>query len=169
MKGKENKKLNENNDHDKNDDVQKSEINETPVAEQVDYKDKYIRLLAEYTNFANQKEAEISAMAKFANKNLITKILDIIDDIEAGLNQEQVNEETKSILKILKIKIMQILAMESVLEIELSPGDPFDPEKCEAVKITEDKNFSGKIVQVLRKGYTISDKVLRTAKVIAGK
>lgn len=135
----------------------------------VDYKDKYIRLLAEYTNFANQKDAELKSMAQFSNKNLLIKILDIVDDIEAGLVQESVSEETKSILEILKIKVLQILAMEGVLEIELSSGDSFDSEKCEVVQAIEDQKNSGKIVQVLRKGYTLSDRILRTAKVIVGK
>lgn len=136
---------------------------------EIDYKDKYTRLLAEYTNFVKQKEAEMSSMAKFANKSLLTKILDIVDDIEAGLLQESLNEETKSILNILKIKTLQILAMEGVLEIELNSGDSFDSEKCEVIQTVEDEKNSGKIVQVLRKGYTLSDRILRTAKVVVGK
>lgn len=137
--------------------------------EEIDYKDKFTRLLAEYSNFAKQKEAELQSTAKFANKNLLLKIIDILDDIETGLIQEQVSEETKGILNILKIKILQILAMEGVLEIELKEGDDFDPSKCEVVTTVEDKGKSGKLIQILRRGYTISDKVLRTAKVIVGK
>ncbi len=135
----------------------------------VDYKDKYARLLAEYSNFVKQKDAELSSMAKFANKNLLSKLLDIVDAIEAGLMQESVTEETKGILNILNIKVLQIMAMEGVLEIEFNSGDAFDPEKCEVIQTIEEKDFSGKIIQVLRKGYTLSDRVLRTAKVIVGK
>lgn len=137
--------------------------------EEIDYKDKFTRLLAEYSNFAKQKEAELQSTAKFANKNLLLKIIDILDDIESGLMQESVSEETKGILNILKIKVLQILAMDGVLEIELKPGDNFDPANSEVVNTIEDPKNSGKLIQILRKGYTISDRILRTAKVIVGK
>lgn len=137
--------------------------------EEIDYKDKYVRLLSEYTNFAKQKETELSSMAKFANKSLLLKIIDILDDIEISLIQESASEETKSILNILKIKLSQILTFEGVLEIEIKIGDSFNPENCEVVTAIEDKENSGKLIQILRKGYTISDRVLRTAKVIVGK
>jgi molecular chaperone GrpE len=149
------------------------ELNEeemkTPAKEEIDYKDKYTRLLAEYSNFAKQKEAELQATAKFANKNLITKILDILDDIESATNQEQVSDETKSLLNIVNIKLQQLLAYEGVIEIEIKEGDNYDAEKCEVVTVIEDQKNAGKIIQILRKGYTISDRILRTAKVIVGK
>jgi len=137
--------------------------------DQVDYMDKYTRLLAEYSNYAKQKEIELQSIAKFANKNLLLKVIDILDDIETGLLQEGVSEETKNILNILKIKILQMLAYEGVLEIELTEGDNFDSQKAEVVTVVEDEHKSGKIIQILRKGYTLSDKVLRTAKVVVGK
>ena len=137
--------------------------------QEIDYKDKYVRLLAEYTNFAKQKEIEMQNTAKFGNKNILLKILDILDDIDSGLKQEMVSEETKNILNILKIKIQQLLAYEGVLEMEIKLGDVFNPENCEVVNTVEDKEMSGKIIEVLRNGYTISDNVLRTAKVVVGK
>lgn len=137
--------------------------------QEIDYKDKYVRLLAEYTNFAKQKEIEMQNTAKFGNKNILLKILDILDDIDSGLKQEMVSEETKNILNILKIKIQQLLAYEGVLEMEIKVGDVFNPENCEVVNTVEDKEMSGKIIEVLRNGYTISDNVLRTAKVVVGK
>lgn len=135
----------------------------------VDYKDKYTRILAEYSNYVKQKEIELQSAIRFANRNLLLKVIDVLDDIEAGLAQESVTEETKNILNILKIKILQILAIEGVSEIELAVGDDFDSQKAEVINVVEDKQNSGKIIQILRKGYTLSDKILRTAKVVVGK
>lgn len=143
--------------------------NKEEKSQKIDYKDKYVRLLAEYTNFAKQKEIEMQNTAKFGNKNILLKVLDILDDIDSGLKQEMVSEETKNILKILKIKIQQLLAYEGVLEMEIKVGDVFNPGNCEVVNTVEDKEMSGKIIEILRKGYTISDNVLRTAKVVVGK
>lgn len=148
---------------------QTSQENQKDEKTQIDFEEKYLRLLAEYANFAKQKEIELQNVAKFANKNILIKVLDILDDIDSGLNQEMVSEETRNILNILKIKIQQILAYEGVFEIELKSGDKYDPEKCEVVDTVENNEMSGKIVKVLRKGYLISDRVLRTAKVIVGK
>lgn len=149
------------------------EINEVENKEvetsQIDYKDKYVRLLAEFTNFTKQKEEEIKGIVKFANKNILLKIIDIIDDIEAGLLQENTSEETKTILNINKNKLSQILVFESVEEIKINKGDTFDANTSEVIQTVEDSQNSGKIVEVLRKGYTMSDRVLRTAKVIVGK
>lgn len=143
--------------------------NKEEKSQKIDYKDKYVRLLAEYTNFAKQKEIEMQNTAKFGNKNILLKVLDILDDIDSGLKQEMVSEETKNILNILKIKIQQLLAYEGVLEMEIKVGDVFNPGNCEVVNTVEDKEMSGKIIEILRKGYTISDNVLRTAKVVVGK
>lgn len=135
----------------------------------IDYEDKYKRLLAEYSNFAKQKEAEVASTIAFANKNLISRILDILDDIDAGINQETTPEDTKNILEILKSKLEHTLTLENVEEIKLNPGDVYSAEDCEVVQAVDDPENSGKILQVLRKGYKISGKILRTAKVIVGK
>ncbi|BDQ05014.1 MAG: protein GrpE [Candidatus Dojkabacteria bacterium] len=144
-------------------------VNSNSQDSQVDYKDKYLRLLAEYSNFVKQKEAEIQNVVKFANRNLLLKVLDVLDDIEMGLKQSMISEDTRNILNILKVKLEQLLALEGVCEIELKVGDKYDANKCEVVNSVDNQAMSGKIIEILRKGYTISDRILRTAKVVVGK
>ncbi len=144
-------------------------VNSNNEDNQVDYKDKYLRLLAEYSNFVKQKEAEIQNVVKFANRNLLLKVLDVLDDIEMGLKQSMISEDTKNILSILKVKLEQLLALEGVCEIELKVGDDYDANKCEVVNTVNQEGMSGKIVEILRKGYTMFDRILRTAKVVVGK
>jgi molecular chaperone GrpE len=141
-----------------------------PVVDQsLEFKDKYMRLLAEFSNYQKQKEEETKSVVKFGNSNLLIKIVDILDDIEMGLMQENLNEETKNILEILKSKMTHLLSLEGVSEIEIKVGDDYDPSKCEVITTTPDEKNKGKVSQIARKGYMISDRVLRTAKVIVGK
>ncbi len=144
-------------------------VNSNNEDKKVDYKDKYLRLLAEYSNFVKQKEVEIQNVVKFANRNLLLKVIDVLDDIEIGLKQSVISEDTKNILSILKVKLEQLLTLEGVREIELKVGDEYDANKCEVVNTIDQDGMSGKIVEILRKGYMISDHILRTAKVVVGK
>ncbi len=134
-----------------------------------EYKEKYVRLLAEYTNAMRQKDAEIQTMAKFGNRNLLIKVIDIADDIEIGLAQENLSSETKGVLELLQSKVDHLLSMEGVSAIDFKPGDVYDPNKCEVITMIDDDNNKGKIAVVVRKGYSLGDRILRTSKVVVGK
>lgn len=134
-----------------------------------DFQQKYLRLLAEFSNYQKQKEEELRSMAVFSNKSLLLKMIDLLDDMEMGLIQVDLSEDTKNLLEMLKQKFEHTLKVEGVTGIDINPGDAYDPQKCEVIAAVEDENNKAKIVQVIRKGYALSDRVLRTAKVIVGK
>lgn len=136
-----------------------------------DYKDKYIRLQAEFANFARQKEQEILSATKFAKNNILLRVLEVIDDIEAYLAQENINEEVKNILSILLAKLNLLITLEGVTVVEINPGDDFDYTIAEVVDTTpsQDESQKGKVAYVIKKCYKIYDKVLRTAKIIVFK
>jgi molecular chaperone GrpE len=136
---------------------------------EIDYKDRYVRLLSEFSNFQRQKDEELKSMAKFGNKNLLLKIIDVLDDVEMGLAQENVNEETKAVLTLLQSKLAHLLNIEGVQEIKLNPGDVYDPSLSEVLTMINDVQNRGKISHIARKGYLLADRVLRTAKVVVGK
>lgn len=172
------KKEDRKDDHDLNEEDQEAGTQEqqehknTKTEEkrdEVDYKDKYVRLLAEYTNSLKQKDEELKSMAQFGNRNLLLKVLDIVDDIETGLMQDNLHEETKGILQLLQSKVTHLLTLEGVKEIEVQQGDAYDSSKAEVITMIEDEANKGKISQIVRKGYMMGDRVLRTAKVIIGK
>lgn len=135
----------------------------------IDYKEKYTRLLAEYSNAMRQKEVELKSMAQFGNKNLLLKVLDIVDDVEMGLAQENISDETKGILEILHTKLLHVLTIEGVVVINLEEGSAYDAETCEVISTFDDAENKGKIVAIARKGYKLKDRVLRTAKVVVAK
>lgn len=167
---------NEDADHDTSEDISNPEESADSKANsseskqsEVNYQDKYTRLLAEFANYQRQAKQELESMAKFGNSNLLLKLLDILDDIENGLAQVEISDELKNFLTIIQSKVLHLLSLEGVIEIELERGDDFDSTLAEVLSIEDNFEMENKIIRVLRKGYKIRDRVLRTAKVIVGK
>lgn len=136
-------------------------------------KDKYIRLFAEFDNFKRRTSKENIELRQTAGKEVITSLLDVLDDMDRAEKQMQESEE-KKILKegILLIfnKFRKILESKGLKSIE-TLNTEFDVEKDEAVSevAVEDEKLKGKVVAELQKGYFLNDKLIRFAKVVVGK
>lgn len=127
-----------------------------------EYKNKYLRALADYQNFEKRVREERSQLMRTANLNLIMKLLPFLDNLEKA--EVFVKDEG---LKIAKNHLFQSLKEIGVEEIDVL-NKPFDPNIAEAIDIAQgDKNDI--IVEVLRKGYRMEDKILRVAQVKVSK
>ncbi len=133
--------------------------NEEVVEEKTDeYKDKYLRALADYQNLEKQTREWKESFAQFAASDLIRKLLEVLDDLEKA--QEHINDEG---LALIITKVKGILREEGLEELEIE-GHPFDPNLAE-VTSTEPAEKPNIIVKVLQKGYKLKDRVVRPAKV----
>jgi len=125
--------------------------------------EKYKRARADYINLERRVKKQQEEFLKFANSVLILKLLPVLDDLEKAVKASK-DEGLKLILK----NFWQVLQSEGVKEIEVKSGDKFDPEIMEGVATTEDaEKFAEaqRVVEVLRKGYRMKEKVLRPAQV----
>lgn len=136
--------------------------------EEINYKDKYLRLLAEYTNFVKQQEEEIKKFTLFANKNILLRLMDLLDDLELYL-KEDVDNQRKELINFVSSKILQIFELEGVVKLDIKPGDDYNPDFCEVVHVIENSEMQGKIVDVVRNGYKLKDLIIRVAKVVVAK
>ncbi len=127
-----------------------------------DFKDKYLRALADYQNLEKQTQSWKEDFVKFASQNLIIQILEILDDLEKA--QEHLPDEG---LKLVLDKLQTILKNNGLEEI-FCEGAAFDPNLCEAVEILAGEE-DNKIVKILKKGYKLNGKVIRVAKVTVTK
>lgn len=146
----------------------KSEL-EAQVAE---YKDKYLRLSAEFDNYRRRTLKEKMEMTKFAGEDLLKSLLPVVDDFERGLkNIEQASDldAVKEGMMLIYSKFTAFLNQKGLKEIEALNSD-FNTDFHEAItKIpVDDKEKSGKIVDVVQKGYLLEDRVVRYAKVVVG-
>ena len=118
------------------------------------------RALADYRNLEKRVAEEREMFFTFANSSLVLRILPILDNLESLVKHVD-DEGLKMTIKDFK----RILDEEGVKEIEAEGAD-FDSEKMEAIEKVE--GAKDKVVEVLQKGYTMKEKILRPARVKVG-
>ncbi len=135
-------------------------------------KEKYLRLSAEYDNYRKRTLKEKTDLLKSAGESTISKFLPVMDDFDraiGSIRDARDIEAVKAGIELIFNKLKDTLAQTGVKEIEALHKD-FDTDLHEAVtKIpAPDKKLSGKVVDVIEKGYYLNDKVIRFSKVVIG-
>ena len=126
--------------------------------------DKLTRQMAEFDNFRKRTEKEKSQMYEVGAKDIIEKILPVVDNFERGLDAVKEEEKEDPFVQGME-KVYKYLV--TILEgIEVKPieavGQPIDPNFHNAVMHVEDENFGENIVaEEFQKGYTYRDSVVR--------
>ena len=126
--------------------------------------DKLTRQMAEFDNFRKRSEKEKSQMYEIGAKDIIEKILPVVDNFERGLDtvpeEEKGSPFAEGMEKIYK-QLMTTLDSIGVKPIE-AVGQEFNPDFHNAVMHVEDENFGENIVaEEFQKGYTYRDSVVR--------
>lgn len=126
--------------------------------------DKYMRMFAEFDNFRKRTEQEKTAMFEVGAKNIVEKILPIVDNFERGLAVvSEENKEDPFVLGMDKIYKQLITSLEEagVKPIE-ALNTEFNPDFHNAVMHIEDENVGENIVvEEFQKGYMYRDSVVR--------
>ena len=126
--------------------------------------DRLTRQMAEFDNFRKRTEKEKSQMYEIGAKDIIEKILPVVDNFERGIaavpEEEKSNPFAEGMEKIYK-QLMTTLEEIGVKPIE-AVGQEFDPDFHNAVMHVEDENLGENIVaEELQKGYMYRDSVVR--------
>ena len=132
---------------------------ETEAAEK---DDKYLRLCAEYDNFRRRSQKEREGVYSDAYSDAINALLPVLDNLGRAVGCEDPKALADGLALILK-SFDEGLAKLGVEEIK-ALGETFDPERHYAVLHVEDESYGeNEVVEVLQKGYTRGDKVIRYA------
>lgn len=136
-------------------------------------KDKYIRLYSEFDNFRRRNAKERLELVKTASEDVIGDLLPVLDDFERAEKAFKEKADAEALMEgfsLIKNKFEKVLINKGLNPMESKPGIEFDSEIHEAItKIpVEDKKLSGKVVDVVEKGYFLNEKVIRYAKVVIG-
>lgn len=140
-------------------------------AEVGEFKDKYLRLVAEFDNFRKRNARERVELIQTAGKDVIGSMLDVLDDCDRAQQQIEKTEGLDSIKEgILLIfnKLRNTLYAKGLKPME-SIGREFNPDLHEAVTEIPVPGKKGKVVDEVQKGYYLNDKIIRFAKVVVGK
>ena len=139
-----------------------------PTDELAELKDKYLRLYSDFENFRKRTAKEKIELIQTASADLITDLLPVIDDYERALANTPEGEISEGIQLIFS-KIKSTLQAKGLKEME-AKGSVFDADLHDCITQfpapTEEEK--GKVIDVVEKGYTLNEKVIRFAKVVVG-
>ncbi len=153
--------------------TEKNEVNEIKKElekvkkERDEFKNKYIRLYAEFENFRKRSFSEKADWIKNANERLILELCEVNDNfqraLENGIKEHQF-ESFKKGVELIYQQIGNILKKESVEKIEALEKE-FDPNFHEALAHIPSELEKNKVTAIIQNGYKMNDKIIRTAKV----
>ncbi|MDO6853645.1 nucleotide exchange factor GrpE [Cellulophaga lytica] len=135
-------------------------------------KDKFLRLFAEFENYKKRTSKERMDLFKTAGQEVIVSMLPVMDDFDRAMKEISKSEDKELVtgVELIRNKFKETLKGKGLLEIEVVQGDAFDADVHEAITQipAPDEKLKGKIIDVIEKGFTLGDKIIRHPKVVVG-
>ena len=134
------------------------------------YKDRWMRLAAEFENYKKRRAREFETLVQSASEDVIRDLLPILDGVGRALahseNGDTESEGFQEGIKMIMEQFPRVLYNRNLKEIE-TIGKPFDPTVHEALmQMPSEIHDAGIVSDEIEKGYSLGDKVLRPAKVV---
>ncbi len=139
----------------------------TLEAEIADWKDKYLRSMADFDNYRRRSQEEKSDWIKRASEKLALSICDVWDNFDRALMQLNPEQKEDSFVKgiiLIDQQLKSALEREGVKRIE-AVGEEFDPNLNEALTHIPSDYEEGIVAAVIQNGYLMNDKLIRPARV----
>lgn len=140
-------------------------------AQAAEYKDQWMRAVADYRNFKRRTETERAELVRNAGAALILKLLPVLDDFEraiANIPPDIAETPWWQGTQLIAQKLRTILESEGVKPIE-ALGQEFNPNLHEAVIYEDAEGQEGKVIAELQRGYLLHDRVIRPSMVKVGR
>jgi molecular chaperone GrpE len=139
-----------------------------------EYWDRLLRTTADFDNFKKRAARERTDAVQFANSSLLQKLLPVLDSFEMALAATQSAKDAQSAslqkgIAMVQSQLKSILNESGLEEIEAT-GKVFDPTQHEAVSQQDTMEVpDGSVVQQIRKGYKLRERLLRPAAVVVAR
>jgi molecular chaperone GrpE len=141
------------------------------AAEVAEWKDKYMRLQAEFDNYRKRTLREKMELVETGGKDVLLAMLPVKDDVERAVAAMFKTEDLESVrqgVQLIAQKFTEALKQRGVTQIEVV-GQPFDEEVAEAVaRFAAGEEQKGLVIDCVQTGYRLGERVLRFAKVVVG-
>ena len=145
-----------------------SQAVEAAVAE---WKDKYLRLQAEFDNYRKRTLREKMDLVQTGGRDVLLAMLPVRDDVQRALAAMEKSDDIEALrqgVQLISQKFTEALRQKGVTEMELKDKE-FDADLAEAVaRFAAGEQMKGRVIDVVQTGYMLGDKVLRFAKVVVG-
>lgn len=133
-------------------------------------KDRRLRAQAELANFRKRIARQHAREMKYANDQLLTDLVSVLDNFESAVEAAEGSEDGESLLKgyeMILEQLKNVVGEHGLQEIEVEVGQQFDPMKHEAVDcIVTEEYEENAVVVVQRKGHKYHDRILRPPQVL---
>jgi molecular chaperone GrpE len=138
-----------------------------------DYWDQMMRLRAEIENNRKRAERDVEDAHKYAVKNFVENLLPVIDSMEMGQTAAATDNATLESIRegsaLTAEMFVQALEKNGLEQID-PLGEKFDPEKHQAISMIDAENAESNIViEVMQKGFSLNDRLVRPAMVVVAK
>ncbi len=133
---------------------------------------KMLRIAAEFENYKKRIKTEQETVFKYANMDLIDKLIQPLDQLRTVAEMPTENELLKNFLvgfKMLSDQIFSLLESEGITKISPNIGDDYDPMVHSALEKVESTQPENTITKIIQNGYTYKDRLLRPAMVEVSK
>ena len=174
MKEENNSELSENTEQAENaQDSSETENQQTDDVEELkkelaEANDKFVRLYADFENFKKISARNKEELLKYANEDLLSEILTVIDHLELALQHSTGDESSSSLAEGVELTLKElknVLEKQGLVTIE-ALGKPFDPKVHHAMsQIESASEKENTVIKEFRKGYMLKERVLRAAMV----
>ncbi len=144
----------------------------TPEEEAAMWRDKFVRLSAEFDNYRKRTTREKLDLIAAGGEDVVRSMLDVLDDMDRALEAIARTDDLAAVrqgIVLIDTKLRGALKSRGLAEIE-AVGEQLDTDLHEAVAriATDEADRRGKIIDVVQKGYKLKDKIIRYAKVVVG-
>ena len=138
-----------------------------------DYWDQMMRLRAEIENNRKRAQRDVENAHKYALRNFVEELLPIVDSMEMGQSAASADNATLESIRegaaLTMNMFMQVLEKNG-LELIDPLGEKFDPEKHQAISMIEAEGAeSNAVIEVMQKGYSLNDRLVRPAMVVVAR
>lgn len=142
---------------------------ETVKSERDELEEKYLRKVADMDNLRKRAEEEKDKLRKYAHKDVLEDLLEVIDNFNRALDSmEFESEDVADGIQMIRRQLMELLEKHHAKPME-AEGDTFDPNYHEAMMQEERSDLNEQtVLEVFKQGYSLHDRVLRPAQVKVG-
>ncbi len=137
-----------------------------------EWKDSYVRKVAEFENAKKRMEREKEEFSKYASEKIITKMIEIVDNMERALQSANANKDFDNLAKGIEMTLNQahnVFKAEGLEPLE-TKGKEFNPYEHHAMMQEDtEEHADNTVMEEFQKGYKLKDKIIRPALVKVAK
>ncbi|MDA1118023.1 MAG: nucleotide exchange factor GrpE [Proteobacteria bacterium] len=133
-------------------------------------RDAWLRALADAENARKRAQADITQARKYAAERIVEDLMPVMDSLEAALGAGDADlAALRAGLELTRKQLQSAFERAGVAALTPTPGQRFDPHRQQAMTALESEQEPNTVLEVLQKGYTLHDRVVRPALVTVAK